>query len=274
MPTPLEHGTTVTIAPFATQALTPVNHDVGGVTRPPQGMVLHIAQGTYQGTIGWEHNPAAQVSSYFVVGPEGQITQLVDLANKAWTESNGNDHWIGVEFAGFVPQALTPAQVEAAAQILVWLHAVYLVPIQATDDPVNGHGLGWHGMGGASWGGHFGCPGPAIVAQRPQILARALALANPKDIVMPQYAPALNLEPIVSSLDDRHNGGSWLLAASGAIYAFGTARGVRGSNGKAYFAGKKGARLEYPTAAEAAAGKLLAIITSDTSRYALPTTLA
>jgi hypothetical protein len=202
----------VTTIPFATQDLGSPNENIGGVVRPPQGMVLHIAQGTYQGTVGWEHNPAAQVSSYCVVAKTGAITQVIDLDNKAWTESGGNDAWIGVEFEGFVPDALTPQQITAAAQILAWLHTEYGVPIQATDDPINGHGLGYHSMGGTYWGGHFQCPGPAIIAQRPEILYQAEQFAQPKDKVVPQFNPPVVVDPVVADLG--HAGG----AAATRIY--------------------------------------------------------
>lgn len=91
----------------------------------------------------------------------------------------------------------------------------------------------------------------------------------PKDAVMPQYVPALALPPIIASCPDPH-GGAWLLAASGALYAFGGARGVRGANGESWFAGRKAARLVAPSSAESANGKLVTIIDSTGHRYALP----
>lgn len=174
----------MTTIPFAAQALGSPNITKGAVTRPPRGMVLHIAQGSYQGTIGWEHNPQAQVSSYCVVSKAGEITQVVDLDDKAWTQSAGNREWIGIEFEGFVPAPLTPAQVTAAARLLAFLHTTYGVPLVVTDDPVNGRGLAWHGMGGDAWGGHQGCPGAAIVAQRPEIIQQAEALIG-DDVTTP-----------------------------------------------------------------------------------------
>jgi N-acetylmuramoyl-L-alanine amidase len=259
----------MTTIPFATQDLGSPNENIGGVTRPPQGMVLHIAQGYYQGTIGYEHNPAAQVSSYCVVSKNGDITQVIDLDDKAWTESAGNDAWIGVEFEGFVPDALTPMQITAAARILAWLNEHYGVPIQPTDDPVNGHGLGYHSMGGLAWGGHFQCPGPNIVAQRGEILYQAQQLAQPKDIVVPQFNPPVVVDPVVADLG-HPGGGAWTLGESGAIDAWGGAPGVRGVNGEAFFVGRKPARLEYPNETEADAGKILVVVDTQNERYALP----
>ena len=41
--------------------------------------------------------------------------------------------------------------------------------ISLADKPGQG-GFGWHGMGGAAWGNHPGCPGDLRKAQRPLIL--------------------------------------------------------------------------------------------------------
>lgn len=163
-------------APFADWR--PVrNFTAGGVNRPPRGMVLHTAVGSYEGTISWCNNPASNVSCYFVCSKDGRIAQLVDLNNRAWTQAAGNVDWIGVEFEGYGDhgEALTDAQLTSAATILAWLHQTYNVPLQTTDDPRNGRGLIYHGAGGAGWGGHYGCPGPQIVAQRGEIIKRAAA---------------------------------------------------------------------------------------------------
>jgi hypothetical protein len=140
-----------------------------------RGLVLHIQQGTEAGSESWFKNPASQASSHFLNPKTGGLRQLVDTKDRAWAEADGNAHWVSIENEGFVPAALTASQVENAAQLLAWLHKTYQVPLQSTDDP-NGKGLGWHGMGGAAWGGHTGCPGDAIKAQRPAIIARAKAI--------------------------------------------------------------------------------------------------
>lgn len=61
--------------------------------------------------------------------------------------------------------------------------------------------------------------------------------------VMPMYSPPLALEPIVAELR-APGGGVWLLAASGAVYAFGGAPYLGSPMGHDYFAGRKAARLE------------------------------
>ncbi len=160
-----------------------------------RGLVLHIAEGYYQGTIDYQKNPDNDVSSHFVTsngalgqGSDGDITQCVDTDDTAWTQQAGNGHWLSVENAGFTPHALTAGQVEACAQLLARGHLVYGYPLQIATSP-NGRGLGHHSMGtnghsvptdtwtGATWG-HEDCPGPAIINQKQEILARAIDIVN------------------------------------------------------------------------------------------------
>lgn len=145
-----------------------------GEVRPPAGMVVHIAEGSYQGTIAWQRNSSADVSSYFVTSRAGEIAQMLDLDLMAWTQGNGNPSWVGVENEGFSTEAFTDAQITANAKIFAWLRSVYpSIPARVSNSPNLG-GLGWHGMGGAAWGNHPGCPGAVNVALLPTILARAI----------------------------------------------------------------------------------------------------
>jgi hypothetical protein len=155
-----------------------------------RGLLLHIQQGTEAGSEAWFKNPKSQASSHFLNPKTGGLRQLVDTKDRAWAEADGNSHWVSIENEGFVPAALTASQVENAAQLLAWLHTKYAVPLQSTNDP-NGKGLGWHGMGGAAWGGHTGCPGDAIKAQRGAIISRAKAILG----VTPTPKPAAKYEP-------------------------------------------------------------------------------
>lgn len=140
-----------------------------------RGLVLHIQEGTEAGSEAWFKNPASQASSHFLNPKTGGLRQLVDTKDRAWAEADGNSHWVSVENEGWAGDELTASQLENAAHLLAWLHTRYAVPLQSTDD-VNGKGLGWHGMGGAAWGGHTGCPGDPIKAQRGAIIATAAAI--------------------------------------------------------------------------------------------------
>jgi N-acetylmuramoyl-L-alanine amidase-like protein len=149
----------------------------GGSMVAQNGLVLHIAEGSYEGTISWQLNPVSQISSHFVAGLNGELAQIVDTDTTAWTQGNGNGRWLSIENAGFSSGQFTAGQIEACAQVFARGHLEYGYPLQITNDP-NGQGLGWHGMGGAAWGGHYGCPGDKNVALRPAILARAIEIAG------------------------------------------------------------------------------------------------
>lgn len=147
-----------------------------------RGLVEHIAEGSYAGTVAWQRNPSAQVSSHFIVSKTGHIGQMVDTDVTAWTQAAGNGHWLSVENEGFTPGALTDAQIEASAIIYARGVREYGWPLQLANDP-SGRGLGFHSMGShhgfADDWGHADCPGPAIIAQRQQILTRAAELGDP-----------------------------------------------------------------------------------------------
>jgi N-acetylmuramoyl-L-alanine amidase. len=98
------------------------------------------------------------------------------------------------------------------------------------------------------------CPGPNLYDQINYI--RTPLTSG----VKPMYSPALVLEPIVASLK-APGGGEWLLAASGAVYAF-DAPYAGGASGQQYFAGRKAARLEIGPP-----GKTYTIVSESGERY-------
>jgi len=62
--------------------------------------IHYIATGTYEGAISWFKNCSSSVSAHYVVrNSDGQITQVVDEANRAWSQgvTEYNDQGIGVE---------------------------------------------------------------------------------------------------------------------------------------------------------------------------------
>lgn len=86
--------------------------------------------------------------------------------------------------------------------------------------------------------------------------------------VQPDFSPPVVTEPIVSALAASQ--GAWLLAASGAIYAFAGAPYLGGANNKPYFVGRTAAKLLTPNADQAAAGKKYIIEDSAGETYAYP----
>src|SRR5690606_31093756 len=140
-----------------------------------RGVVLHIADGYYEGTISWQRDPASRVSSHFIVGrARGQLVQMVDTDVAAWTQSAGNGRWLSIEFVGFRKghrlnpggwEKLTDWQIEAAARILAKAHQVYGTPLRQPNRP-HISGLGYRSMGVAAWRDHLPCPGPVNLAAR------------------------------------------------------------------------------------------------------------
>ena len=175
------------------QWIGPTPNETAGGQEDVHGLVLHIQEGTEEGSEAWFRNPEAQASAHFLNPKSGGLRQLVDTADRAWAEVAGNRHWLSVENEGYSGEELTDSQVENVAQLFAWVHTTYGTPVQSSDDP-NGQGLGWHGMGGSAWGGHYDCPGDPIKAQRPRILARVNEIlgggAAPAPSPTPQPQPS------------------------------------------------------------------------------------
>ena len=66
------------------------NHS--GPMQEYRGLVLHIMQGTYEGSISWAKNPASGVSFHFATAGDGRLGQLLDTGITAWTQASGNGH--------------------------------------------------------------------------------------------------------------------------------------------------------------------------------------
>jgi len=170
--------------PGATEHFTTPNRNAGGLRRPVYGLVVHIAEGTYSGTIAWQMNPVARVSSFHVVAYDGRVAQMMDDGDRAWTQAAGNDHWRGIEHEGFGGRPLTAQQVERLAQLIAYYSQLDGWPIRrVTTDPnavrsqADG-GVTHHGAGGSAWGGHFNCPGQPIINQLDAVMARARQIAG------------------------------------------------------------------------------------------------
>lgn len=147
----------------------------GGIRPRTYGLVLHVQVGN--GSLyGYFGNPANSVSSAYWVSKSGVIEQYYDDALTGWTQADGNSSWVAVETEGNVDEPLTDAQLDAVASLLSQLSDKYGFPIQNTSD-VNGRGLGHHAMGGVAWGNHP-CPGPIRIAQKDEIVARALRIGG------------------------------------------------------------------------------------------------
>lgn len=83
-------------------------------------VTIHTVQGTYAGAISWAQNCSSSVSYHYVIrSSDGQVTQMVSEANKAWHVGSENPYTIGYEHEGYVtqPQWYTTAMYTASAAI-------------------------------------------------------------------------------------------------------------------------------------------------------------
>lgn len=139
-------------------------------------MVLHIQEGTQEGSLSWFLNPQSKVSAHFLNAKDGRLWQVVDTDDRSWAQTGGNTRGISVENEGHSGDRLTGSQLHNCAVLLGWLHQTDGVPLQLSDN-ANTPGLAWHGMNGGAWG-HPDCPGAPIVAQRQQIIDLAIQGAD------------------------------------------------------------------------------------------------
>jgi N-acetyl-anhydromuramyl-L-alanine amidase AmpD len=98
------------------------------VNRPASAVrlvVVHVAEGSFGGTVSWFRNPRARVSANYVVGREAEVAHMVPDSRVAWHAGNGwvNYHSIGVEHEGYagLEGTFTDAQYRASAQLVASL---------------------------------------------------------------------------------------------------------------------------------------------------------
>lgn len=72
----------------------------GGAT--VSSVTIHYTQGTYSGSIAWFQNCSASASAHYVIrSVDGQVTQMVPEADKAWHVGVANSYTIGIEHEAY-----------------------------------------------------------------------------------------------------------------------------------------------------------------------------
>jgi N-acetylmuramoyl-L-alanine amidase len=98
-------------------------------------IVIHVAEGSYSGTISWFENCAAQASAHYVVSREGRVAQCVRNEDIAWHAGwwDTNTHSIGIEHAGYVdnPNWFTGSMYHTSAKLSAWCCKEYEIPIDS-----------------------------------------------------------------------------------------------------------------------------------------------
>ena len=96
-------------------------------------VVIHVAEGSYSGTVSWLENCAAGASAHYVVSSKGGMAQCVRNENIAWHAGwwDTNTHSIGIEHAGYIdnPEWFTRSMYHTSARLSAWCCKKYKIPI-------------------------------------------------------------------------------------------------------------------------------------------------
>lgn len=117
----------------------PSNYTAGGIISYDY-VVVHTMQGYYYGAQSWFQNPAANVSAHFCMqSSDGEVTQMVELGDRAWHVGSSNAYAIGIEHEGFVdePAWYTWEMYAGSALLTRWLTDELAIPRDR--DHVVGH---------------------------------------------------------------------------------------------------------------------------------------
>lgn len=132
-------------------------------------LVYHESAGHYLGDIDWLCTPTVRDRHGKVVsGPDasacaivredgGETTQIVRMADKAWTQGAFNPRAIGVEHSNLTAKGYaTEAQLRESARLYAWLSWKHSIPVRFAR---GGHGPGIcrHLDLGEAGGGHLSC---------------------------------------------------------------------------------------------------------------------
>jgi hypothetical protein len=98
-------------------------------------IVVHVAEGSYSGTIGWFQNRAAGVSAHYVVGRKGQVAQCVRNEDIAYHAGHWgyNKRSIGIEHAGYghIRRTWTDKMYRESAKLSAYLSRRFNIPVNA-----------------------------------------------------------------------------------------------------------------------------------------------
>jgi N-acetyl-anhydromuramyl-L-alanine amidase AmpD len=95
-------------------------------------IVIHTVEGTASSAITWFQNPAAKVSAHFVISKTGEITQMVEIEDVAWTQTYYNRRAIGIECEGRAsdPNNWAEPMMRALVELVAWLCYTYGIPAE------------------------------------------------------------------------------------------------------------------------------------------------
>ncbi|MDO8469566.1 MAG: peptidoglycan recognition family protein [bacterium] len=109
----------------------------------PEGVVIHIMDGTLVGTDSWFANPASLVSSHYGIGRTGEVHQYVKEEDTAWHAGrvdaavwklikpniNPNLYTVGIEHEGKPDDIWTDAMKQSSAELIREICQRWQIPI-------------------------------------------------------------------------------------------------------------------------------------------------
>jgi N-acetyl-anhydromuramyl-L-alanine amidase AmpD len=109
----------------------------------PKAFVIHVSEGSFEGTLNRCLDKISQISYHYLVRADGEIYKLVDPKNTAWhaglvvkptwqgltVGQNPNLTTIGIAFAGWTIKGPTLAQILAMRELIVSLAVIHNIPI-------------------------------------------------------------------------------------------------------------------------------------------------
>ena len=127
-------------------------------------IVIHVAQGSYSGTVNWFKDRRASSSAHYVVSRNGRVAQCVRNEDIAWHAGwwRTNKKSIGIEHAGYIdnPRSFTGSMYRSSARLSAYVCRRFNVPInrhriighnQVPGCPGPGGGISCHRDPGTYW---------------------------------------------------------------------------------------------------------------------------
>lgn len=122
------------------------NFWVGRKGYRPEGVVIHIMDGTLVGTDSWFANPASLVSAHYGIGRTGEVHQYVKEEDTAWHAGrvdapawklikpniNPNLYTVGIEHEGKPDDVWTDAMKQSSAELIREICKRWQIPIDRT----------------------------------------------------------------------------------------------------------------------------------------------
>ena len=120
----------------------------------PVAIVIHIMEGSLQGTDAWFRNPKAAVSAHYGVGKTGTIHQYVEESDTAFHAGNAvgptaqlvkdrpgvnpNYYTVGIEHEGFADTDWTDAMYAASSALIRDIADRWAIPLERACVPPSG----------------------------------------------------------------------------------------------------------------------------------------